>query len=144
MKIFTIGFTKRTAEDFFGSLHASGVSKIVDVRLRANSQLSGFAKVPDLPYFLRKICGIEYEMQPLLAPTADLLDAYKSKRMTWDGYASKYVELIEGRGASRMDVASLDGVCFLCSEHLPHKCHRRVAAEYLRSVFDGDFEIVHL
>lgn len=144
MKIFTIGFTRRTAENFFGSLQASGVSKVVDVRLRANSQLSGFAKVPDLPYFLRKICDIDYEMQPLLAPTSELLDAYKSKEMPWDGYAKEYVDLIDGRGAARLDVKHLDGACLLCSEHLPHKCHRRIAAEYLKSVYGGDFEIVHL
>ena len=83
-------------------------------------------------------------MQRLLAPTAELLDAYKSKEMSWDGYASRYTDLIDKRGADKIDISSLDGACLLCSEHLPHKCHRRVAAEYLKSVSNVNIEIVHL
>lgn len=144
MRIYTIGFTKRTAQDFFETLAAAGVSKVVDVRLRSNSQLSAFAKVPDLPYFLNSLCGIGYEAEEMFAPTSELLDAYKSKRISWDSYANGYGSLIDARGASQIDLSSLDGSCFLCSEYLPHKCHRRIAAEFLRSTSREEVEIIHL
>ena len=42
IKIFTIGFTKKTAEEFFSKLQAAGVKRIIDVRLNNVSQLAGF------------------------------------------------------------------------------------------------------
>lgn len=144
MKLYTIGFTKRTAQGFFEALEGADVSRVVDVRLRANSQLSGFAKVPDLPYFLNRMCGISYGMEEMLAPTAELLDAYKKKQVSWDEYAEGYKTLIKSRGAGELNISSLDGACLLCSEHLPHKCHRRIAAEFLKSMTNAEVEIIHL
>ncbi len=61
MKLFTIGFTKTTAESFFSRLSQAGVKKVIDIRLNNASQLAGFAKKTDLIYFLKTICGIDYE-----------------------------------------------------------------------------------
>ena len=69
MKIYTIGFTKKTAERFFGLLRESGAKRLVDVRLRNTSGLSGFAKKDDLAWFLRELCKMDYIHLPQLAPT---------------------------------------------------------------------------
>ena len=68
MKLFTIGFTRKSAQKFFGLLSSSGVERVVDVRLNNVSQLAGFAKRDDLEYFLRRVCGIDYVHLPALAP----------------------------------------------------------------------------
>ena len=44
VKIFTVGFTKKSAETFFTRLKKSGAKRIVDVRLNNISQLAGFAR----------------------------------------------------------------------------------------------------
>jgi len=144
MKVFTIGFTKTSAESFFGRLQKAGVKKVVDVRLNNVSQLAGFAKKDDLRYFLRAICGIDYEHHPELAPTQEMLDAYKKERGDWAEYERQFLDLMASR---RIEEAvsrdTLDGACLLCSEDKPQHCHRRLVAEYLKEKW-GDPEIVHL
>src|SRR3970282_547296 len=97
MKIFTIGFTKKSAETFFARLKNAGVKRLVDVRLNNVSQLSGFTKKDDLRYFTREICGIDYLHLPELAPTQDILDAYKKHNGDWSVYESKFLDLIKSR-----------------------------------------------
>lgn len=144
MKIFTIGFTKSTAEKFFSRLEKAGVKRMVDVRLNNISQLAGFAKRDDLRYFLKTICSIDYAHRPELAPTQDMLDAYKKDGGKWDDYERKFVSLIEGRHIEdTVPHDLLDGACLLCSEDKPHHCHRRLVAEYLKKKW-GDVEIAHL
>jgi uncharacterized protein (DUF488 family) len=144
MRIFTIGFTKSSAESFFTRLQKAGVKRVVDVRLHNSSQLAGFAKQDDLRYFLNAIAGIEYLHQPDLAPTPELFDAYKKKGGPWAAYARKFLDLIASRRIERT-VASdvIDGSCLLCSEDNPEHCHRRLVAEYLQSKWDH-VEITHL
>lgn len=143
MKIFTIGFTKTSAERFFSRLDASGAKTLVDVRLNNISQLAGFAKRDDLRYFTKKICGMGYEHVPALAPTKDILDEYKKDGGAWDAYAEKFLGLMAKRHIETLDRSQLDGSCLLCSEDKPHHCHRRLVAEYLRDKWT-DVEIVHL
>lgn len=144
MRIFTIGFTKTTAEKFFSRLQKASVQRVVDVRLNNVSQLAGFAKKDDLRYFLRTICSIDYVHRPELAPTQDMLDAYKKDGGKWDDYERKFVSLIEGRHIEdAVPREVLDGACLLCSEDKPHHCHRRLVAEYLKKKW-GDVEITHL
>lgn len=143
MKLFTIGFTKKSAEDFFSRLSKAHVKKLVDVRLNNVSQLSGFAKKDDLRYFASVICGIGYEQLPELAPTQDILDAYKKTKGAWSVYAEKFLELMARRKIEDIDRSQLDGGCLLCSEDKPHHCHRRLVAEYLRGKW-GNVEIEHL
>src|SRR5688500_9355718 len=121
MKIHTIGFTKKTAEEFFETLRISGAKRVVDVRLNNVSQLAGFAKKQDLAYFLRKICGMEYVHVPLLAPTQDILDAYKKRKGDWQIYERSFLDLMKERRieqAVSRDV--LADSCLLCSEENPH------------------------
>lgn len=143
MKLFTIGFTKSTAERFFTRIEKSGARKLVDVRLNNVSQLAGFAKRDDLKYFAKQICGVEYKHLPALAPTQAMLDQYKKEGGSWSDYAVKFLELMTQRRIEQLDRSELDGGCLLCSEDKPHNCHRRLVAEYLRDKW-GDVEIVHL
>jgi uncharacterized protein (DUF488 family) len=144
LKVFTIGFTKKTARRFFELLHESGARRVVDVRLNNVSQLAGFAKKDDLAYFLEKICGMEYLHLPALAPTKEMLDEYKKRRGDWKLYETRFLELMRQRRVeatvSREAVA--DG-CLLCSEDKPERCHRRLVAEYLKQHW-GDVDILHL
>lgn len=144
MRTFTIGFTKKNAEAFFTKLHEAGVRRVVDVRLNNVSQLAGFAKRDDLQYFLRAIHGIDYVHLAELAPTADILDAYKKHGGDWSVYEEKFLELMDRRRIQ--DAVSKDAIsdgCLLCSEHLPEHCHRRLVIDYLKRHW-GDFETIHL
>lgn len=144
MKIFTIGFTQKSAEAFFGKLQRAGVRRVVDTRLHNTSQLSGFAKRDDLRFFLDAIGNMGYLHEPLLAPTDDMLADYKKKRIDWRRYESRFLALMREREVEkRMDRALIDCGCLLCSEAKPHYCHRRLVAEYLQNNW-GDVEIIHL
>ncbi len=144
MKIFTIGFTKKTAQRFFQTLKASGAKRIVDVRLNNVSQLAGFAKRDDLAFFAKEICGMEYVHLPALAPTQEMLDGYKKRGGDWDAYEAEFLDLMKQRRIEETIPQDLvaDG-CLLCSEDKPHHCHRRLVAEYLNQHW-GDVNIAHL
>ena len=147
MKLFTIGFTRTTAEDFFGKLRVAGIARVIDTRIHRDGQLSGFAKMPDLEYFLTKLTASAYESSPDLMPTAELLKAYRDKVLSWEQYSKSYLNLLRERRPEEGYVSGgLDRACLLCSEHEPNRCHRRLAAEYLRDVLGGQtvVEITHL
>ncbi len=145
MKLYTIGFTKKSARTFFESMKAADVKRLIDVRLNNTSQLAGFAKKDDLSYFTKEICGIEYIHVPQLAPTAEILNPYKKdKSVPWETYEHQYVQLLQSREIEKsLSPAQLDGACLLCSEDKPHHCHRRLIAEYLAENW-GNVEITHL
>lgn len=143
MKIFTIGFTKTTAKNFFDRIKRSGTKRIIDVRLNNVSQLAGFAKRDDLEYFSEEICAVDYQHIPKLAPTKDILDDYKKHKGSWEEYEHRFLDLMARRKIEQIDRESIDGGCLLCSEDKPHHCHRRLVAEYLRSKW-SDVEIIHL
>ncbi|MGF1641206.1 MAG: DUF488 family protein [Rhodospirillales bacterium] len=143
--VSTIGFTQTTAEGFFERLLKARVGKVIDVRLHNTSQLAGFAKADDLAYFLRKIGGIQYLHQPLLAPTDAILKAYKKEKGDWESYERQFVSLMaERRIEDRLQPESLDGACLLCSEAKPHHCHRRLVCDYLNERWGGNLTVRHL
>lgn len=144
MKLFTLGFTKKSAEEFFGRLKRSGATRLVDVRLNNVSQLAGFTKKDDLRFFTETICGIPYSHQSVLAPTQATLDGYKKARGGWEAYERQFLALLAERQVEgKVSRNELDGACLLCSEDLPDHCHRRLVAEYLKGHW-GDIEIIHL
>ncbi len=144
MKLFTIGFTKKSAETFFTKLKRSGAKRIVDVRLNNVSQLAGFAKRNDLQFFLREICHMDYVHVPELAPTQDILDEYKKNKGDWAVYEQKFLELMRIREIEKkIDPAVIADGCLLCSEDKPHHCHRRLVAEYLKSHW-SDVAVAHI
>ena len=143
IQIYTIGFTKKTAESFFEKLKKSGIKRIVDVRLNNVSQLAGFAKKNDLIYFLKKMINIDYIHIPDMAPTKDILDDYKKNKGDWSVYADKFVKLMEYRHIEQIDDIQniLHQACLLCSEHEPFRCHRRLVIEYLQKKWKDNKDI---
>ena len=143
-KIYTIGFTKKSASEFFGTLKESGAKRVVDVRLNNVSQLAGFAKRDDLEYFLRQICRMDYVHMPDLAPTKEMLDAYRKEHRDWQTYEREFLALMDARRVAKLGIKRImSNACLLCSEDTPDRCHRRLVAEYLRRHW-GDVEITHL
>jgi uncharacterized protein (DUF488 family) len=145
MEIYTIGFTRRSAADFFGTLKSNNIRRLLDIRLNNTSQLAAFAKRTDLPFFLRELCDISYRHETLLAPTMEILTAYRRKQMSWDEYADRFADLMRQRKIDQiLDPAEFGAATvLLCSELKPEKCHRRLVVEYLQSEW-GDIEAIHL
>lgn len=145
MEIYSIGFTQSTAEKFFGRLKKAGIKRLLDVRLNNVSQLAGFAKRDDLDFFLRNLCNAEYQHEPLLAPSQEMLDTYKKKKGSWQDYEQRFLSLMSHRNIEE----NLDKTMFnvptvlLCSEHTAEHCHRRLVLEYLQDKW-GDLDIIHL
>jgi len=143
--IYTIGFTKKNAETFFGLIKTANVSTLIDVRLNNISQLAGFAKKDDLKYFLKVLCGSDYIHVPDFSPTTEILKAYKKKEISWEKYKDKFTNLMAQRHIERLiSPEILDHGCLLCSEHKPDHCHRRLVAEYLSDNLNIKLKIKHL
>jgi uncharacterized protein (DUF488 family) len=145
MKIFTIGFTQKSAEEFFDLLKVNGVEKIVDIRVHPGGQLAGFAKDRDLAFFLRELAGIEYIHLPELAPTEELMKTYRADKdaAAWE---AGYRQLLAQRGIpAGLERPMFEGqvCCLLCSEAEAEHCHRRIAAEMMKAEW-GNVEIIHL
>jgi uncharacterized protein (DUF488 family) len=144
IRLLTIGFTKKTAEQFFEALKKNGVKKLVDIRINNKSQLAGFAKGADLKYFVKEINGIPYVHIADFAPTKELLSDYQDKKIDWIGYQKVFRQIIESRQIDKKyNIKDFDNACFLCSEELPEKCHRRLIVEYFREK-NPDIQIVHI
>jgi uncharacterized protein (DUF488 family) len=133
--IYTIGFTQKSASEFFELLRANKIKRLIDVRLNNSSQLSGFSKKNDLAYFLRTICDAEYLHMPMLAPTQEMRDEYKKSKSGWDLYARQYVELMREREIETHLDRNLfkQRAVLLCTEPTQEHCHRRLLVEYLNA-----------
>jgi uncharacterized protein (DUF488 family) len=144
MRIYTLGFTRKSAQEFFDTLKRNNIKQIVDIRLNNISQLAGFTKRDNLKYFLRELCGVDYYHFDFLAPTKEIRDKYAKSR-DWDIYAREYIELLESRSIlDILDKSFFDRkTCFLCSEASPDHCHRRLLTQYLEEHW-GDIEVLHL
>jgi uncharacterized protein (DUF488 family) len=145
LEIYTIGFTQTTAEHFFRRLADAQIARLLDVRLNNSSQLAGFAKAQDLPFFLRELVGARYEHEPLLAPTQALLDDYKKHKGAWAVYEQDFMTLMAERTIESVLVPADFEVrtALLCSEATPDRCHRRLVCEYLAKHWP-DVRAVHL
>jgi uncharacterized protein (DUF488 family) len=144
MRVFTIGFTRKTAREFFDKLRRPGLARLIDVRLNNVSQLAGFTKRDDLAFFCQSILSIEYSHMPELAPTQPMLDEYKKNAGDWLEYERKFLALMADRKVENTIPRELiDGACLLCSEPTPDHCHRRLVAEYLSSKW-SDLETEHI
>lgn len=145
MEIYTIGFTQRSAAQFFGLLKQHEIRRLVDVRLNNVSQLAGFSKRDDLAYFLRELVVAEYRHEPLLAPTQEMLDDLKKRRGSWADYEERFLALMGERQIEyELDPALFEErTVLLCSEPTPERCHRRLVVEYLDTSW-GDVRAIHL
>ena len=145
MNIYTIGFTKKTAKEFFEKLQGTDAKYLLDTRLNNNSQLAGFTKKGNIEYFIDNLTEMDYLEFPILAPTSEILKQYRSDG-DWDAYEVKYNRmLVDCKVAQKIDPALFaDGAVLLCSEPTAEKCHRRLAAEFLQKEVLVGSTIVHL
>jgi len=145
MKLYTIGFTQKSAETFFGLLRENGVQRLIDIRLHPGGQLAGFAQRRDLPYFLANLASCRYIYAPELAPTKEILNDYR-RDQDWLRYQARFEALMDERQIpetlKREDFEQVVS-CLLCSEPTPEQCHRRLVAERLANVW-GNVEVIHL
>ncbi len=147
MIIYTIGFTQKSAEQFFELIKANKIELLIDVRLNNKSQLAGFSKGTDLAYFLKEICDTKYVHCEEFAPTKELLSNYQKGSVSWSEYEKAFDLILEQRGAYKKFLTRFGGynrVCLLCSEPTAEKCHRRLVAEKIRGVFPNQVEVIHL
>jgi uncharacterized protein (DUF488 family) len=146
MKLFTIGFTQKSAQKFFGLLRQNGIQRLVDIRISPQGQLSGFARQEDLPFFLDELANhCNYVYMPILAPTKDLLHEYRGNR-DWPRYMARFEALMDERHIPEaLDRKEFEtsNFCLLCSEATPEMCHRRLVAERLAARWP-EVEIIHL
>jgi uncharacterized protein (DUF488 family) len=144
-EVYTIGFTKKTASEFFGTIKDAGIKRLLDIRLNNSSRLAGFARHADLPFFLKELCGAEYLYEPQLTPTREILDAYRKGSVGWPRYEERFLELMRERRVEEVLDRSLFGTptVLLCSEAGPEFCHRRLVLEYLDRAWGG-IRAVHL
>ena len=135
LRLFTIGFTRKSAAVFFMTLRDAGVRHLVDIRLRNTSQMAGFTKRDDLDFFVHSILGADYTHLPLLAPSESILDAYQVDH-DWSNYERDFQALLRMRkvGAA-LSPADFVDACLMCSEPTADQCHRRLVAEHLRDVW---------
>lgn len=145
MEVFTIGFAKKTAPEFFETLRRANIKRLIDIRLKNTSQLARFTRREDLPYFLRELCGADYVHEPMLSPSQDILDAYKKQKGSWEEFERRFLALMaERRIEDAVDRGSFETpTVLLCSEPTADDCHRRLVLEYLREKW-GNLEITHL
>lgn len=147
MQIYTIGFSGKDAETFFTLLEHSGVKTVIDIRLNNRSQLAGFSKAGDLPFFLKRISDIAYVHYPILAPSGEILTAHRNKKVDWEGYQNAFDLLMQQRDTDKFLKKELKSItkpfCLLCSEPTADKCHRRLVAERIKALFP-QAEIIHL
>jgi uncharacterized protein (DUF488 family) len=145
VEVFTIGFTKKSAAQFFGALRSAGIRRVLDVRLSNSSQLAGFTKRADLPFFLQELCGAQYLYEPMLVPTRAIRDQWLKHGGPWERYEREFRSLMAERHIEMELERSLFEMptVLLCAEPTPEHCHRRLVLEYLQERWGG-IEIVHL
>jgi uncharacterized protein (DUF488 family) len=139
VEICTIGFTTKSAAQFFGALRKAEVRQLIDVRLNNVSQLAGFTKRDDLEFFLDELCDASYLHELLLAPTQALLDSYKKRHLAWVEYEDQFLQLMaERRVEDRLDPGLfVRRTALLCSEPTAVRCHRRLVVDYLDKTWGG-------
>ena len=144
MKLFTIGSTKKKAEDFFTSIKHHRIKRVLDIRLNNDEHLTSFARMQHLTYFLDELCNCDYIHIPMLAPTKEIFYGYKNKKISWEEYTVEYSALLKSRKVENsIFLDDLNQSCLLCSESTADMCHRRLAADYLKDKYK-QIKIIHI
>ena len=144
--IYSIGFTQKSAEQFFGLIKKNKIDLLIDVRQNPNGQLSRFAFEKDLPYFLDKLAdGCKYVHRVDLAPQNDLLKEVRTKGSAmskeyrfFELEFNKYLENKSEIGNFIDRFSTYNNVVLLCSEHTTEKCHRRLVIDMLLEKFSSE------
>ncbi len=143
--LYTTGYQRKPLATFIGQLREAGVDAVIDVRLRNTSHLAGYTKRDTLDFLLREGFSIAYEHHPELAPSPEILDAYRDDG-DWPAYVAHFVPLLEELAAEEMGreiLARYRAPCLLCAEPTAEHCHRRLVAEYWAAYLPG-LTIIHL
>ena len=145
MNLYTIGFTGKSARDFFESLREVEARYLLDVRLRNDSQLASFTKKGNIESLTQELTSLTYRELPILAPKEEMFKQYRTDK-DWARYEQKYIQFLRERDVtSEIDRSHFDGgAVLLCSEPKPERCHRRLAAEYLRDELFEEACIIHI
>lgn len=144
--IYTIGFARKKAEDFFELLKRNGIEVVLDIRLHNTSQLAGFAKYPDIEYFLHEIGNMGYVHDTQFSPTKATLKRYKQKEIPWEQYVVEFNQTMSERNILEHIKANYSPdvkYCLLCSEPKAEHCHRMLVSNIFKKVFHN-LEIIHL
>ncbi len=142
-KLFTIGYTKKSAKELFRSLTENKVRKVIDVRLSNANNNCYYTHKRDFP-FLLSLAGIGYEHKPNWAPEEWLFNGYRDKEIPWSQYVRDFYKIIGDRNIIQgVKAEDLDGCVLLCSEATADMCHRRLLAEYFEDKMP-EIEVVHL
>lgn len=144
-RLYTIGFTRKSARQFFDALQRNGVKRLIDIRLNNTSQLAGFTKKEDLAYLAEAVAGIEYRHMPELGPSQAVFDGLKKHKGSWADYERQFEALLrERRAIERLDRSLFDTPsCLLCTEPTAEQCHRRLVGEAIQARWP-DIELAHL
>jgi len=143
-RIYTIGTSEKSLEEFIKLLRENGITEIIDVRRKNDSQLLGFSRMRDLRYIL-DLHNIKYVHALEFAPSENLLKKYR-KSKNWEEYVTEFNSEMQRRNLKETIekiLNSNENIALLCSEGKPDKCHRRLVAEFLRK-FRPELEIVHI
>lgn len=145
VKIYTIGFSQKSAKYFFNLLRNHKIKQLIDIRENNTSQLSGFTKRGDLQFFLEVIINASYIHMPELAPDKSIRKKYKETK-NWEEYERDFLELLDERDVVNLlkRVQYTSPFVLLCSEPEPDKCHRRLVAELIKKHIYPDAEVIHL
>ena len=142
--LHTIGYQKRTQEEFFATLRDAGIGALVDVRDVAWSHKPGFAKgslaetatFAGIEYVHAQFAGNPKRLRAQEAELPPLLDAYARHLDENPGILEEFSALVTGfrkRGVP---------VCIMCFERDPEECHRGVLAA--RWAVKAKGKVVHL
>lgn len=144
-KLYTIGFSKKSAEKFFSILEENRIILLLDIRLNNTSQLSGFSKFPDIKFFLKKISNIEYIHDVNFAPKEITLKKYKKQLINWEEYKKEFISTMKERNIEKYikKYKNYENICLLCSEEEASKCHRSLVASIFQKYFIN-LEIINL
>ena len=145
-EIYTIGFTKKTAQTFFELLKEKQIEIVLDIRLNNTSQLAAFTKYPDIEYFLHEISNIAYIHDTKFSPTEETLNRYKKKEINWDQYVEEFIQTMKSREIAKYIKANYlieKKICLLCSEVTAIQCHRSLIANEFKEIIN-ELKVIHL
>ncbi|MCI0330676.1 MAG: DUF488 domain-containing protein [candidate division Zixibacteria bacterium] len=145
IKLFTIGYGKKPLDLFCTIIQGNGIRKIIDTRQNPNFIGSGEYRASKLRPIVEEKLGIEYQQIKEFAPTSKIRRNFR-QTSDWTGYVQEYTLLLRSRPIPEIFdqiTADCNRICLLCAEATPEECHRRLVAEYLKSV-RPDLEIIHL
>jgi uncharacterized protein (DUF488 family) len=144
-RIWTIGHSTLTIEEFVNALQAHGIKLVADVRLLPGSKRYPQFNKEELAKSL-KDCGINYEHFSELGGRRR--PKKNSRNTAWRneafrGYADHMETAEFVRGIMRLrEITERDGAtAIMCAEAVWWKCHRSLIADYLKT---QGTEVIHI